>query len=167
MTHLYGNTLVFKNHPRIAFRGNIDALEGEIIWCQKICMAEHETPVAVQLDSILDFVRSLIRADVMGTAVEPFHLLGFTESQVREQSHNPLKYFGQGHFMPSRTDCAVVIALNKVRTLVRQTELSAYDAFQDENGCPTRIDIITALNRLSSLFWILEIQSKTRSDSLG
>ena len=30
MTHLKGNVLVFKDHPRIAFRGWIDALEAEI-----------------------------------------------------------------------------------------------------------------------------------------
>ena len=31
MTHLRGNVLVFKDHPRIAFRGYIDLLEAEIL----------------------------------------------------------------------------------------------------------------------------------------
>ena len=31
MTHLRGNSLVRKDHPRILFRGWIDALEGELL----------------------------------------------------------------------------------------------------------------------------------------
>ena len=34
MTHLYGDVLVEKTHPRIAFRGAIDTLESEILLCQ-------------------------------------------------------------------------------------------------------------------------------------
>ena len=35
MTHLHGNVLVFKDHPRIAFRGMIDLLEAEILLAQR------------------------------------------------------------------------------------------------------------------------------------
>ena len=35
MTHLRGNVLVFKDHPRIAFRGYIDLLEAEITLAQQ------------------------------------------------------------------------------------------------------------------------------------
>ena len=34
MTHLRGNLLVFKDHPRIALRGKIDSLEAAIILLQ-------------------------------------------------------------------------------------------------------------------------------------
>ena len=50
--------------------------------------------------------------------------------------------------------------MNKERTLVRQTELSAYAAFKDVDGNVTRGDIILALNRLSSLMWIMMIKLK-------
>ena len=33
MTHLRGNILVPKTHPRIAFRGGIDTLEAELLLC--------------------------------------------------------------------------------------------------------------------------------------
>ena len=39
MTHLRGNILVFKDHPRIAFRGMIDALEGELMLAQQAARA--------------------------------------------------------------------------------------------------------------------------------
>ena len=34
MTHLHGDVLVSKTHPRIAFRGAMDQLEAELILCQ-------------------------------------------------------------------------------------------------------------------------------------
>ena len=49
----------------------------------------------------------------------------------------------------------MVANLNKLRTLTRESELVAYRAFKDEYGQATREDLIRALNRLSSLFWIM------------
>ena len=34
MTHLNGDFLVVKDHPRIIFRGKLDTLESELILCQ-------------------------------------------------------------------------------------------------------------------------------------
>ena len=45
--------------------------------------------------------------------------------------------------------------INKLRTLARKTELVAYNAFKDQNGNVDRNDIIQALNRMSSVFWIM------------
>ena len=33
MTHLNGDILVLKTHPRIRFRGAMDSLEAELLWC--------------------------------------------------------------------------------------------------------------------------------------
>ena len=44
--------------------------------------------------------------------------------------------------------------------MARQTELAAYAAFRDSDGNVTRGDILLALNRLSSLLWILMIRCK-------
>ena len=79
---------------------------------------------------------------------------------LREHSHHPEKYYGQPHFMPSYTDGPTLLQLNRVRTLVRQTELACYRAFSDRDGAVTREDMILALNRLSSLCWILMIRCK-------
>ena len=62
--------------------------------------------------------------------------------------------------MPSWQDPASLLALNKVRTVVRDTERAAYDAFRDQSRGVFRNDILMALNRLSSLLWILEIRVK-------
>lgn len=160
MTHLRGNVLVFKDHPRIEFRGQIDLLEAELLLAQQTAHRDGFGEVVSALEEMLSFVRNLIRADVLGEPVGEFHLLGLTPEQLREQSHYPQKYFGQSHFMPSWEDSPTLLAVNKVRTIVRQTERAAYRAFRDENGTVTRDDIILALNRLSSLCWILEIRLK-------
>lgn len=160
MTHLQGNLLVAKDHPRIAFRGLIDTLEAEILLCQKAAQQEGKTEVCTQMQEVLDFVRRLIRCDVLGEPVGEFRLCGLDAAALRERSHHPEKFYGQHHFMPSWQDSATLLWLNRVRTAVRQTELGCYRAFVTPDGQVQREDLILALNRLSSLLWILMIQQK-------
>ena len=156
MTHLLADTLVRKDHPRIKFRGMIDELEAEIL------LAAHgaDGTLEAQLTEVLEAVRQLIRCDVMSEPVRVDQFGGLTLAEIRIQSQLPHKYYDQPHFMPSPKDSPMLLALNKVRTAVRRTELAAYEAFHDENGCVTRNDILQLLNRLSSFIWILMIQLK-------
>ena len=160
MTHLRGNVLVFKDHPRIAFRGMIDLLEGEIALCQQTCAREGCPALAEELEEVLAFVRRFIRFDVLEEPVGEVRLLGLGPEELRERSHHPEKYYGQPHFLLHYTDSPALLAVNKVRAVARQTELAAYRAFRDENGAVTREDILLGLNRLSSLLWILMIRLK-------
>ena len=160
MTHLKGNTLVFKDHPRIAFRGYIDLLEAEIVLCQRTCADTGYRSLAEELEEVLQFVRRFIRFDVLDEPVGEVKLCGLGPAELREQSHYPERHFGQPHFLVHYTDSPAILAVNKVRTVVRQTELAAYRAFKDENGAVARNDIILGLNRLSSLMWIMMIKLK-------
>ena len=156
MTHLHGDVLVSKTHPRIAFRGKIDLLEAEIMLCQLIV----EEPVRRQLGEILALVRKLIRCDVLNEPVAEERLCGLTQKEIRQRSHLPQDYYGQPHFMPEYTDGEVILRLNRCRAIARQTELAAVQAFLDGEGNPTRVDILQALNRISSMLYILMIQLK-------
>lgn len=167
MTHLRANVLVFKDHPRIAFRGMIDALEAELLLCGRTALDEGRSQTARELEEILSFVRRLIRCDVLDEALPAQTLCGLTAEQLREQSHNPQKYYDQPHFMPTASDSRMLLMLNRLRTLVRRTELAAYAAFKDMDGNVTRPDLIQALNRLSSLIWILEIRMKKEDTARG
>lgn len=158
LTHLQGNVLVPKTHPRIVFRGQIDALEAELLLAQEAA-AGHDALI-VALQEMLDFVRSLIRADVLDEPVKEVRLCGLTAQELREHSHFPQKYYGQPHFMPSYTDGIAMLRLNRLRTVVRQAELACCRAFSDRDGRLERRDILLALNRLSSLCWILMIRLK-------
>ena len=112
------------------------------------------------LEEVLGFVRRYIRFDVLDEPVGAIELCGYTPEQLREYSHYPEKHFGQPHFLACYTDGPALLAVNKLRTVVRQTELAAYAAFRDADGNVTRGDMILGLNRLSSLMWIFMIKLK-------
>lgn len=157
MTHLHSDVLVSKTHPRIAFRGAVDTLEAELLLCQ--LSAPH---LMGKLQEILDYTRLLIRWEVMEEPVEEKPLCGLTEAQIREHSHFPQKYYGMPHFMPSVSDGAVVLQLNKARCAARNAELLAVAAFTEKDGAVSRVDLLKALNRLSSILYILMISEKSK-----
>ena len=156
MTHLNGDVLVHKTHPRIAFRGAIDTLEAEIILCQ----LDAAKNIAKELDDILAFTRMLLRCDVLNEPVPTGKLCGLTAEELRSHSHRPQDFYGQPHFMPSASDGALIARLNRCRCAAREAELRAVAAFSDADGVPTRNDILQAMNRLSSMLYILMIRCK-------
>ena len=155
MTHLNGDVLVRKDHPRILFRGKLDTLEAELLLCQ---LAEKDlvTPVG----EVLALARQIIRCEVLNEPLKWEKLCGLTEEEQRKRSHFPQDYYGQSHFMPSAADGAVIIRLNRARCTAREAELAAVTAFADRDGNPTRPDILRALNRMSSMLYILMVQWK-------
>ena len=157
MTHLNGEVLVRKDHPRIAFRGKMDTLEAELILCQ-LAEKELEKPVG----EVLQLARQLIRCDVLEAPVGVVTLCGLTEEEQRRRSHFPQEYYGQPHFMPQVADGPVIARLNRARCAAREAELAALRAFRDRDGNPTRTDILKALNRMSSMLYILMIQWKSK-----
>ena len=157
MTHLNGQVLVRKDHPRILFRGKLDTLEAELILCQ--LSAEG---LVAPVGEILALARRLIRCDVLEEPVPEGKLCGLTEAEQRKRSHFPQDYYGQPHFMPGAEDGAVIAQLNRARCAAREAELAAVTAFSDREGTPTRPDILRALNRMSSMLYILMIQEKRK-----
>ena len=157
MTHLHSDVLVLKTHPRIAFRGAMDSLEAELMLCQ----LNVGDGLRKNLGEILGLARMLIRCEVMGESVPEGKLCGLTESEQRERSHRPQDYYGQAHFMPEYTDGAEVLWLNRCRCAARNAELAAARAFVDDEGNAARGDILRALNRMSSMIYILMIQVKS------
>lgn len=149
-THLRGNLLVPKTHPQIRFRGRLDSLTAEIIQTQVTASAEGEHELVNALDEILRFTRKILSAEVNDMPFGELTLLGMNSGELRHKSQNVRESFGIDHPVPSYKQGAVCAALNKLRTCVRETELAAAEAFPD-----SRIDIIEALNRLSSAVYIL------------
>ena len=156
-THLHGDVLVLKTHPRIAFRGAVDSLEAELLLCQLV--SPH---LEKQLQELLELTRLLIRWEVMEEPAKALALWGLTETELRHRSHFPQDYYGQPHFMPAASDGAVILQLNKARTAARHMELAAAKAFIDENGNLTREDLLQCCNRLSSMLYLLMIQEKAQ-----
>ena len=158
MTHLNGDVLVHKTHPRIAFRGAMDTLEAEMILCQLASNQE----IAKDLGEILSFARMLLRCDVLNEPAPMGKLCGLTAEEIRSHSHRPQDFYNQPHFMPSASDGPVIAHLNRCRCAAREAELRAVAAFTDRDGNPTRLDILQAMNRLSSMLYILMIRCKSK-----
>lgn len=156
MTHLNGDILVCKTHPRIAFRGAMDMLEAELLLCQ-----QDVEQVRRELGEILTLARKVLRCEVMEEPLPAGKLCGLTETELRKHSHFPQEYYGQPHFMPEATDGEAILRLNRLRCTARQAELMAVRAFLDGEGNPTRTDILQAMNRISSMIYILMVRTKS------
>lgn len=157
MTHLNGEVLVPKTHPRIRFRGKMDTLEAELILCQLVPGAPEEA-----LGEILDLSRKILRCDVLEEPLRQDTLCGLTQAEQRERSHMPQDYYGQPHFMPQASDGSVIAGLNRARCFAREAELAAVEAFSNREGNLIREDIPKALNRMSSMLYLLMIQEKAK-----
>lgn len=159
MTHLHSDVLVPKNHRRIRLRGGLDSLEGELLLCKLKTGGE----TGKVLGEILALVRRLVRCEVLSEAVGSFSLGGLTQEEQRRHSHFPQEFYGQPHFMPEAEDGERVLLLNRCRSKAREVELLAVDAFLSEEGL-VREDIVKALNRVSSMLYILMIREKGKKD---
>lgn len=153
MTHLSGDILVSKTHPRILFRGAMDTLEGLLLLCQlKVPRWEKE------LGEILALARKVLSCEVLNEPLPETPLCGLTRDQLRQHSHRPQDYYSQPHFMPEKEDGEGVLQLNRVRCAVRAAELQAVAAV------PDRQDLLQAMNRMSSMVYILMIRQKAEKN---
>ena len=133
-------------------------LAGEIdLICVLGPTASGKTRYAVQL------ARQIIRCDVLEEPLQWDTLCGLTAEEQRRRSHFPQEYYGQPHFTPSAGDGPVIARLNRARCAAREAELASVAAFSDRDGNLTRQDIPQALNRMSSMLYILMIQWKGKT----
>lgn len=154
-THLSGNKLVPKTHPRIKLRGKIDSLEAQIIMAQTQIAKIGFSQIVSQLEEVLTVVRNILRAEVLNEPLKEFELFGLSWSDIREISHHPKKFIGVDHVMPSWDMGEVMAYLNLIRTQIRECEIAACEAFYDEHEGMEREDIIKAFNRLSSALYVM------------
>lgn len=159
MTHLNAQVLVPKTHPRIAFRGKLDSLEAELLLCGKDC-----PHLEKDLGEVLELARRIIRCDVLEEPLPDGKLCGMTEEELHKRSHFPQDFYGQPHFMPGIKDSREVLRLNRLRCAVREAEISAAAAFVTPEGSVTRPDILRAMNRMSSMVYILMIREKAAAE---
>ena len=149
-THLRDNILVPKTHPVIAFRGAVDTLEAELLLAQQSLSGELREAAG----QILQLARDLIRWDVLQEPARLDKLWGLTDAELRAHSHDPQKYYGIPHFMPSCQDPPAMLQLNRARCAARSAELAAVAAY------PQRQDLLQAANRMSSALYLLMIRLK-------
>lgn len=153
MTHLRGNLLVPKTHPRIAFRGQLDCLMADTLLVQ-LTAQEEQPRLLEELDQVMDCLHRILGAEVKDTPLGELTLLGMDSGQLRYASHHVRETLGIDHPIPSRAMGRMCLVLNQLRTRVREAELAAARAFDGPEGCQ-RPDLVEGLNRLSSCVYIL------------
>jgi len=156
MTHLNGEFLVPKTHPRIAFRGCMDSLEAALLLAAEAA----EGNIRTQLEEALAYARYLLGQEVLEQPIVCKALGGMDEKQLKERSHRPQDFYGKPHFMPSPTDGKTLLLVNLARCKAREAELAAVRAFEKQEGLPERTDLLQAMNRLSSFLYLIMIQLK-------
>ena len=156
MTHLVGNVLVVKNHPRILFRGKLDSLQSAVVLAQVDIHERGGSKALIDdLGDILNILREMMRCDVLDEPFQVEKMIGLTHAELREQSHDPQRFFGvKAMVLPDYTMGRDFALLNQLRTAVRETEVAAAEAFHT-GAKYTRGDIIEELNRMSSAVHIL------------
>jgi len=155
MTALHGNTLVCKTHGVISFRGKLDSLMARILEVQLAFKRLDKQSGFDDLGETLNLAQSIMRAEVLGETLGPVRLFGMDEAELRSCSHTPKRCYDMPHFIASANDGEAVVLLNSLRAASREVELEACRAFKLESGESGRPDIIKALNRLSSAFYVM------------
>lgn len=168
MTHLSGNRLVLKNHPRIALRGKLDSLQSAILIAQAEIGANAQCAWLVELlEDVLANVRNLLRCEVMDEEVGDAPLMGLNSDELRDRSHHPQKYYQIPPMMlPHHSMGLPYLRLNALRSQAREAELAAMDAFWVD-GKMTNPAFLRSMNRLSSAFHILMCQCAAAAKEAG
>lgn len=156
MTHLYGNVLVPKDHKRIYFRGKLDSLETIFVLNQTLLLEMGEDQSLIDdLQDILESLREMMRCDVMDEPFRRDYIIGLNHKELREHSHNPMKFYQiKQMVLPDYTLGKAYALLNQLRAEVRETEVAAASAFHVGKEY-LRQDIIEELNRMSSAMHII------------
>ena len=81
--------------------------------------------------------------------------------EVHRCSHHPEEFGFPGHILPAPEHGLLAAQFNRLRAMTRETELAAVTAFWDGQKM-AREDIVLALNRLSSYFYVLQLRAARR-----
>ena len=158
-THLFDNySLVRKDHPIIKLRGKLDLLGAYILDAQIAAREEGFLDLDSSLNSVLNFVRQLMKAEVTKGRCSSLNIDGFNSDELHKISHNTLGYLNVGFLMPDASMGKTVVKLNLLRAYIREVELAAIeiiDKSPDHIKSGTKGDYINNLNRLSNAVYVL------------
>ncbi|SHN68886.1 ATP-binding protein [Desulfitobacterium chlororespirans] len=163
MTHLYQSELVSKNHSIIALRGQLDLFQTLLVDTQIDFQAMGKLELVERLEEVAALAREIMAAEVKRQPFAFKTLWGLTPDEIRERSHYPHKYYGVAHSPLSYKQGAAVSKLHQLRAKIREVELYANRAFTDGRGECGRVDLVQALNRLSSAFYILACEQQIKA----
>ncbi len=166
-THLNGRELVVKHHPRIRFRGLADSFYGFLVELELLAEEKKIPDLQAELRVLRKYAGQIMMAEVTGKELAFIDFNGWSPEEIRDRSHYPQKYYGIGHFRIHPKNGMVMVRLNRLRTRVREMEVAASEVFGKDAGKEARPDLILALNRFSSIAYILMCRLKSGGYEYG
>lgn len=150
VTYLDSSMVVPKNHPSIVMRGKLDTLLAQLTLVQTQFDPKNRLPGFLKecLADLRSWVLLTLNGEVSGAAVDPDGMGGMDVETLHIVSREPAKYLGLDHFAAEASMGGNMALLNWLRALVRETEVAAV-------GCSVNMDVVCALNRLSSAVYVL------------
>lgn len=150
LTWLDAATQVPKNHPSIIMRGRLDSLLAHIVLVQTQFDPKDRKPAYLKqcLAELHAWAMLALKGEVTGEAVCPKGMGGMDVETLHAISREPKKYLGLDHFAAEASMGGNVALLNWLRASVREAEVAAVT-------CSGNMDVICALNRLSSAVYVL------------
>lgn len=159
MTQIFNNILVKKDDKRIIFRGKLDTFKAKVLCLQKDFLKYNSKKLNDDMLSLSLFLKKMIISEILDNEFEEIEVLGMTLDKIKEVSHNPIKYFGRGHlFDISVQNNEIVLCLNELRALSREVEIYGISCFVDEKGTLEKPAFLKALNRLSSVIYVMMLK---------
>lgn len=156
MTSLYENQLVYKNHPRIILRGYLSELRAKLLVYMHELLSQGKLGILEDMKQVLHWVKALQRSEVTGDPVGELCFYAMTMSEVQKRSHNPKEYYNRGHlFGLGFEENFDVLKVNEYKAFVRRVEIAAFEAYSVGDKIE-REDFLKAMNRLSSVFYLIE-----------
>ena len=157
MTQIFGNYLVVKNHKRIILRGKFDSLQAETVKYWK--KYQKNKKLESDFSQAYRYVRDLFISEMTDAEFIDRDVLGHDVDSLKDITHNTMKYYKTGHLFEINAEYNEdVIDINCLRALSRECEVAAVDAFY-KDGKAEKVDILKALNRLSSIFYLMMLKA--------
>ena len=139
-----------KNHPAVLMRGKLDTLLAHMILVQTQFDPKDRRPLYLKqcLNDLHAWAMLVLKGEITGEAVCPKGMGGMDVEALHAVSREPKKYLGLEHFVADASLGGNVALLNWLRASVREAEVTAV-------SCSGNLDVVCALNRLSSAVYVL------------
>src|SRR5207249_1060457 len=102
-----------------------------------------------ELEEVLGLVRRIVGAEVTGRPLGEWRLTGMDPARIRWASHHTRELYGVPFMYPSIRMGPPVAKVYLARAMAREAERALLRAL------PERADLLLALNRISSLLYVL------------
>lgn len=160
LTQLNAKHFAPKTHPRIILRGRLDSLHALVMLTQRMAKEENESALVRDLGTVAAYCRELTSAEYNEREVHELSLQTWDIEQIHKATHDPKGILGIDHLTIDENEPVLQHMLNMARTMSREIEITAMEAFPDPNHT-YGASICHAFNRLSSTFYFLQLRMKS------